>query len=56
MTERSEEEIHYFKKATLYARKMDKKRYTMRLTGGDRGQVAKAEEGHIVIERKWYPT
>ena len=56
MTERSDGEIHYFKKATLYARKIDKKRYTVRLTSGDRGQVAKVEDGHIVIERKWYPT
>jgi len=49
-------EIHYFKRATLYARKIDKKRYTVRITCGDRGQVAKVENGHIVIERKWYPT
>jgi len=55
MTERADEEIHYFKKATLYARKIDKKRHTVRLTSGDRGQVAKCEKGHIVIERKWYP-
>ena len=52
---RSNKEIHYFKKATLYARKIDKKGFTVRLTGGDRGQVAKAEYGHIVIDRKWYP-
>lgn len=32
--------------------KIDKIRYTVRLTSGDRGQVAKVEDGHIVIERK----
>jgi len=53
--DRFDEEIYYFKKATLYARRIEKKTHTVRLTGGDRGQVAKVEYGYIVIERTWYP-
>ena len=48
--------LYYFKTVTIYVRKIDKKTHTVRLTGGDRGQVAKAEDSNIVIERKWYPT
>lgn len=39
--------------ATAYARKIDKKSYTVKLTGGHRGQVAKMSKGYIVIEREW---
>jgi len=56
MMEPFDKEFHYFKAVTIYVREIDKKTHTVRLTGGDRGQVAKAEDSHIVIERKWYPT
>ncbi len=49
--------FYYFKTVTIYhVHKIDKKTHTVRLTSGDRGHVAKAEDSHIVIERKWYPT
>jgi len=51
-----DKEFYYFKTVTIYVRKTDKKTLTARLTSGDRGQVAKAEDNHIVIERKRYPT
>ncbi len=47
--------IIHFNKATVYARKIILEKYLVKLTSGHRGMVAKARNGYIVIEKRWYP-
>jgi len=44
----------YFELAKIYAREIEVRKRPIRLTSGHRGQMAKAKNGYIVIERRWY--
>lgn len=50
----SQSDALYFEAATIYAREIEVKKKPIRLTGGHRGQMAKAKNGYIVIEKRWY--
>jgi len=46
--------IYQFKAASIYARKIVLIKKPIRLTSGHRGQAARAWNGYIVIEKRWY--
>ena len=44
-----------FARASIYARKIRLEKRPIRFTEGHRGMVARAWQGYVIIERRWYP-
>lgn len=42
-----------FKVASLFARKIDLKKESIRFTSGHRGMFAKCDRGYMIIEKQW---
>jgi hypothetical protein len=45
----------HFHAAVVYARKIDVNNKLVRVWGVHRGQMAKLDDGYIVIEEEWFP-
>ena len=46
--------VVYFEVATIYARKIELEKRPIRLTSRHRGQMAKAKNGYVIIEKRWF--
>lgn len=56
MSRPEEKQVIHFKSIRILARRIKLEKRLVRLTAAHRGQTATADEGYVIVRKRWYPT